>query len=520
MSFVFLHPVYWHCYLIIGSDQRSSRHRRHRCRPASMRSNSQEEPIGSQNDLEDPDDEIDLFNGDAHEFDDEYSDSESDDDFDEYNDASFDGDTDVDDLEIIDDSFEPDDVENHGDLISTPNGTSGVDNTHDEYRQRSISSTSTDAGFLLTSEAISGSDTHSVTCFDSSSSAPIFDGNQLQTTKPGKLRRISRDKNRNKQLCSDDSDEGASANLPTPPTTGRSDKTYSHGTHDETSEQARYDRDLESDRSQVDSHRNQVPHFPKRDLSAGADDDIIFSGGLDRILPVHNAHVAIPSIEPLDKSRVGTGSATTCSVASAVEDFPNHQGRASFDNRPMSLSEKAKGKKRKASQPPPKERSSIRLSLEGTVECIQPSTFHGLVDDQVHSSITVGESSMSGHLQSVRIARNSTHPGCIAGQPCCHPLVGEYTASDPSVIIYHNTLHTKRQTTIAEVEYILSQCNCHWASFFGLMWDSWCSQAGGDQYASLAELLLHPTWHDDELREAAADCCPRGERVVICLDDD
>lgn len=485
-----MHSLYWHCHLTTRSDRRPPRYRRQRRRPAFMRSNSQGELTWSRNDFG-------PFNEDIDELGDEYSGSESDDDFDEYNDDAFDDNDDVDDLEIIDGCSEPNDVQNQGDFDSTPNETVGGDKAHDEYRQRSISSTSTEAGFLPTSEVISGSDSHSMTSFDPPSSAPILDGNELQTSNPGKLRRTFRDKERNRQPDLDELGQGASIDLPTPPTTGRSDKTYSHGSHDGTSAQALPDRDLESDRSQDGLHRNQVHQVPRQDLLAEAHDDIIFSGGLDRMSPIQHA-----------------------SVASAIEEFPNYQGRASCGDRPTSLSEKAKGKKRKASQPPSQDRSSTRLSLKGTAEYILPSTFNGLVEDQVHSSTSIGESSKSGHLASKRIARNSTHPGCIAGQPCCHPLVGDYTASVPPVRIYHNTLHANRQTTVAEVEYILSQCNCHWASFFGMMWESWCRQAGEDQYTSLAELLLHPTWHDDELRDAAADCCPRGERVVICLDDD
>lgn len=117
-----------------------------------------------------------------------------------------------------------------------------------------------------------------------------------------------------------------------------------------------------------------------------------------------------------------------------------------------------------------------------------------------------------------QIPRGSTHLECTSGKPCRHPLHWTPPPNDANVVIYASTLYFGRGTTVDEAEYILSRCDCYWASKFSLMWARWCQMTGDEalQRLTKAEWLLEG-FHN-QLMLAAGNCCPTGKPVVIVLD--
>lgn len=197
----------------------------------------------------------------------------------------------------------------------------------------------------------------------------------------------------------------------------------------------------------------------------------------------------------------------------------DHQPRdgAADDHAP--LSESPRGIKRAASQQPTSERSVTRPFLDASKESPDSPALQTAEQHQAPTSNGLG-SSAKGRQTRAKMTRDSVHRACTAGQPCHHPIYGNFPVSNPSVKVYHNTLYGTYQLTVAEVEYILSRCTCYWAEFFGGMWEEWSRQGGALQCSSLPEMLLHQDFLKDRVHEAAFECCPRGQRVVISLLDD
>ena len=132
-----------------------------------------------------------------------------------------------------------------------------------------------------------------------------------------------------------------------------------------------------------------------------------------------------------------------------------------------------------------------------------------------------GQPALSAGFDSThaQLSRGSTHPDCKPGKPCRHPLHWTPPPNDSNVIIYKGTLYFGRRTTVDEAEYILSRCDCYWASKFSVMWSRWCQMTGDEALQSLtkAEWLLSGFYN--QLMLAAGNCCPAGQPVVIVLDD-
>ena len=111
-----------------------------------------------------------------------------------------------------------------------------------------------------------------------------------------------------------------------------------------------------------------------------------------------------------------------------------------------------------------------------------------------------------------RMVPGATHQDCIGGQPCNdHENGSRSTPRDPHAIVYKDSLRATTPITVEQAEYILSRCNCYWAWRFARIWHLWCAEEGriDTQELSQAELSLACS---NDLREAAWDCCPHGQR--------
>lgn len=175
-----------------------------------------------------------------------------------------------------------------------------------------------------------------------------------------------------------------------------------------------------------------------------------------------------------------------------------------------------RNRKRAASLPPSPEKPRPHPFTQTPRSCTTFAETQFAVTSGPSSQPALSAGFDSTHAQ---ISRGSTHPDCKPGKPCRHPLHWTPPPNDSNVIIYKSTLYFGRRTTVDEAEYILSRCDCYWASKFSVMWSRWCQMTGDEALQSLtkAEWLL--SGFHNQLMLAAGNCCPSGQPVVIVLDD-
>ncbi|KAM0721575.1 hypothetical protein Q7P37_002500 [Cladosporium fusiforme] len=488
---------------------RSPQPNRRRHRSMSQEDGSSHEE-GSEEDFQDPDSDYQESDGSDEQTDLEYSDHE------EHrsnceSDNDHDHDYHVRNVFGISDGPEEEDFGDDEDIDAAITAMFGDSDPDSDHSNGLLPPASDNDGIVETIETSDDTSPGSIDHLDLPAPPPRSEGHELQRTKPGQLRRVTKAKPKSKSPVA-----GPSTFLPTPPVTDLSSKSPG-GTMPTGLHVTPYNRGTSGEPQDNQSS----PRLPDSDdvlNKLTVNDPMDVETDVDRIAPALDTPAAVPASDYITEGHASrTISADPNPANLTIRRSEDQQSHLKHADALTPLSEKAKGKKRAASDPPSPERPSTRPHVEATTVSTDSPALPTAVESRGSSTVS-GIPPAIWSPSSTIIPQNGVHLHCTAGEPCRDPSVGNHIASDPEAIIYHNTLHKNHQTTIAQVEYILSRCNCHWASYFATMWHAWRRRVGEDQQTSLAEFLL-PNGNDDELQYAAAVCCPRGKKVVVVLDD-
>lgn len=213
-----------------------------------------------------------------------------------------------------------------------------------------------------------------------------------------------------------------------------------------------------------------------------------------------SSHLVLSSIDCSDRS----------ATLDPINASPSSTGSSQVSSR------RPGSRKRAASRPTSHERHSSRSCSSSSSS--SASAYLRSVQLEAHRT---GVTHSNDKIKKERIERGSTHSGCNSYRPC-KQLDRPSSPIEPRAVVYCDTIGHSQNLSIAQAEFILTRCTCHWAIAFDKVWRYWSYDEAANENERLSKPELLVNCYPEKLRQAARECCPPDPTkiVSITIDDD